>query len=563
MAHTICGIDVGAFSVKFAFLEVGFRSMTVRGLMETTVASGDTPLLQRQMDAVREGLAQISGEVTPYLAVPGDQLSVRVLELPFSDSRKIDQVVGYELEGQIVHAIEDVVFDHLVVGQRPEGATVVAVAARRDDLAALIAAGEEQGIHPRALFAAPLIYRTLLPQSADVGAADATPCQAVLDFGHQRTNVCIVRAGDPVYARTIRRGGEQLTAAIAKAFNADVARAEQAKRNDAFLVSPGRPAPTPLGVKLDSVLREALAPTIRELRQTLASFHASSHAAVDALLVVGGGGRLAGLLPFLEAELGIPARHPAVRAALESGGGRSADLAGEEGAAPESDTYAQAAAIAIAANRGSREIDFRRGPFVYRASFSILRQRAWHIGALAGALLLAGGIDVGAKLSNLSAERKSLDKDLQAATQELFGQPRDDAEAITQLMKRGFREELAPVPKATAFDLLDQISRKMPAGVPRPSSSSSSSSSETSKPEGSATPAPTSPSDGIKLDVSELEIRPKKTFIKGTVDSGAAVDDMAARLKEIDCFEDVSKGAVTEVSGGAKQFTLTIGAKCP
>ena len=100
-------------------------------------------------------------------------------------------------------------------------------------------------------------------------------------------------------------------------------------------------------------------------------------------------------------------------------------------------------------------------------------------------------------------------------------------------MKRGFREELAPVPKATAFDLLDQISRKVP------------------------------PADKIKLDIGELDIRPKKTFLKGTVDTAAAVDEMAAKLKEIDCFEDVNKGAITEVSGGAKQFTLTIGAKCP
>src|SRR5262245_28578518 len=184
MAHTICGIDVGAYSVKFAFLEVGFRTHRLRGLMETAVPAGEEPLLQRQMEAVREGLAQVSGEVTPYLAVGGDQLSVRVLELPFSDSRKIEQVIGFELEGQIVHAIEDVVFDHLVVGQRPEGSTVMAAAARREDLAAIIAAAEERNIHPRALFAAPLIYRTLLPLAVDAKAADAIPCQAVLDFGH-------------------------------------------------------------------------------------------------------------------------------------------------------------------------------------------------------------------------------------------------------------------------------------------------------------------------------------------------------------------------------------------
>jgi len=553
MAHTICGIDVGSYSVKFAFLEVGFRTHTLRGLLEAAVPAGEAPLFERQMDAVRDGLAQVSSEVTPYFALPGDQLSVRVLELPFSDSRKIDQVVGYELEGQIVHAIEDVVFDHLVVGQRPEGSTVMAAAARRDDLAAIVAAAEDRGMPPRALFAAPLIYRTLLPFA---GEGAPSPCVAVLDCGHRRTNICFVRGGDPIYARTIKRGGEHLTAAIAKAFNADAERAEQAKRSDAFIASAGRLATTPLSVKLDTVLREAMAPTIRELRQTLAGFRASNKVEVDALLVVGGGGRLGGLLPFLEAELGIPARTPSTRPSLESGGAQSADVAGEEGAAPESDIHALASAIAIAASRGSREIDFRRGPFVYRASFSILRQKGLHIAALAGALLLAGGLDLGAKYGQLKAERKALDKDLKTATQELFGQPREDAEAITQLMKRGFREELAPVPKATAFDLLDQISRKIPPGLPRTAEGAKSS------PDGGATPTAV-PGGGIKLDVSELEIRPKKTFMKGTVDTAAAVDEMAAKLKEIDCFDEVNKGSITEVSGGAKQFTLTVSAKCP
>ena len=536
MAHTVCGIDLGAFSVKLGFFEVGFRSSTFRGLEEIPVPAGDAPLLERQLDAVRQALSQVAGEVTPYLAIPGDQLSVRVLELPFSDPRKIDQVVGYELEGQIVNAIEDVVFDHLVVTQRPEGSTVLAVAAKRDELAALIEAAEARGIHPRALYAAPVVYRSLLPPASPAGSdePEATPCHAVLDFGHLRTNVCIVRGGKTISARTIRRGSAHLTEAISKAFNADHDRAEQAKRGEAFLVSPGRPATSPLVTKLDAVLREALTPIIRELRQTLASFNSSARLDVDALLVVGGGGRLDGLLPFLEAELGIPARFLAVRPALEAGTARGAPAgADEEAAAPESEALALAAAIVLAASGGAREIDFRRGPFVYRASFSILRQKAWHLAALGAALLVAGVIDVGAKSSNLTAERKLLDKELKTATQELFGQPREDYDAIAQLMRRGFREELAPITKASAFDLLDQISRKVP------------------------------PADKVKLDVSELDIRPKKTFIKGTVDSGAAVDEIAAKLKEIDCFEEVTKGAITEVSEGGKQFTLNIASKCP
>ena len=538
MAHTVCGIDLGAYSIKLAFLEAGFRATTLRGLEEIPVPEGEAPLIERQMAAVREGLGRMAGEVTPYLAVAGDQLSVRVLELPFTDARKIDQVVGYELEGQIVNAIEDVVFDHLIAAEKPEGTTILAAAAKREDLAALIAAAERkkknQQIHPRSLFGAPVIYRTLFPAAATVGDESPGTCQAVLDFGHERTNVCIIRGGNAIYARTIRRGGAHLTAAIAKAFNADPTRAEQAKCGEAFIASAGKVANTPLLVKLDAVLREALAPTIRELRQTLASFAASAKLEIDALLVVGGGGRLAGLLSFLTAELGIPARHPSVRDVIESGGRHLArDPASVEEAAPHSEVYALAGAIALAAAGGSREIDFRRGPFAYRANFSILRQKAGHLAMLAAALVVAVGIDLGAKSSSLGAERKALDKELTTQTQELFGKPRDDAEAVTELMRKGFREDLAPLPKATAFDLLDQISRKVP------------------------------PADKVKLDVAELEIRPKKTFMKGTADTAAAVDEIASKLKEIDCFEEVTKGAITEVSDGSKQFTLNVTSKCP
>jgi general secretion pathway protein L len=535
MAHTVCGIDLGTYSVKLALLEAGFRATTLRGLDEIAVPPGEAPLIERQMQAVREALAQLGSEVTPYLAIPGDQLSVRVLDLPFSEARKIDQVVGYELESQIVNPIEDVVFDHMVVAQRPEGTTVLAAAARREDLATFLAAADANNVHPRALYAAPVIYRALFPGVGAAPSSDAPPppCRAVLDFGYERTNICIVRGGNAIFARTIRRGGAHLTAAIAKAFGADLERAEQAKRGEAFLASPGNPAKTPLLVKLDEVLREALAPTMRELRQTLASFSASARQDIEALLVVGGGGRLAGLLPYLQTELGVPARFLSAREVLEQAGRGGAADTGEESAAPDSDVHALAGAIALAAARGSREIDFRRGPFAYRANFSILRQKAGHLAALASAILLAGGIALGAKLSSLRTERKSLDKDLKTATQELFGKPRDDAEAVTELMRKGFREDLAPLPKATAFDLLDQISRKVP------------------------------PADKVKLDVAELEIRPKKTFIKGTADTAAAVDEIAGKLKEIDCFEEVTKGAITEVSGGGKQFTLNVASKCP
>ena len=51
-------------------------------------------------------------------------------------------------------------------------------------------------------------------------------------------------------------------------------------------------------------------------------------------------------------------------------------------------------------------------------------------------------------------------------------------------------------------------------------------------------------------------------FIRGTVDSAAAVDELQEKLNDIECFEEITKGPINEVSGGAKSFTLTIASKC-
>jgi len=573
MAHPICGIDVGAFSIKFVVFEIGFRHTTFRGAFEEMVNDGPEPLPTRQVAALREGLARVSSDATLYLALPGDALSIRTLDLPFADQRKIDQVIGYELEGQMVHSLEDVVFDHVTIRTDEDGSSVLAVAARRDHVAAWLEALKEQGVDPRALYAAPIVYHAL--QIDDPAAdMDGGRVPAILDLGHARTNLFLGRDGQGIFARAITRGGQHLTAAIAEALSVDWARAEQIKRGEARLITPsGAPAST-AELRIDQALRVALAPLMREVRQTFAGFRASSDVEVAALYITGGSARLKGMVPFLEEELGLPVAFLPVpntlqgtasgpsfpvavgrggssadRARLDDDGGEVEDLGVDDDTAierapmlettryvrqaSESSSFALATAIVVAASAGRREIDLRRGSFLYRASFSVLRQKAAHLALLAAAILFAGGLDVFAALSNLGAERKSLDARLKVATQELFGAPRTDAKAVSQALRKGFREDLAPVPKATAYDLLDQISKSMP------------------------------PADRIKLDISELDIKAKKTFIKGTVDSATAVDEIAAKLKEIACYDEVTKGAVTEVSEEAKQFTLTVGSKCP
>ena len=557
MAHPVCGIDIGAFSIKFVVFDVGFRQNVFRGAFEELVSEGPAPLQERQVEALREGLTRVSSDAMLYVAMPGDALSIRSLELPFTDPRKIDQVIGFELEGQIVHALEEVVFDHVTVRSSDEGSSVLAVAAKQADVAAFLEALQGGGVDPRSLYAAPVTYRAL-PVDDPRADEESGKVPAILDIGHMRANLFIGRERAGIAARTILRGGHHLTTALAEGMELTADRAEQWKRTEARLLGPGIAAANGREARSNELLRAALAPLVREVRQTLASYRATCHREIGVLQLTGGTARLRGIAGFFQDELDLPVAFLSVPNTLQSQnratqtaipgpaagdgpGGPDDDSAPAEMqkttrlsyAATEPSSFALSSAIGISAARGGREIDLRRGPFVYSVSFSALRQKAAHLALLAATVIVAGALDVSAALSNLGDERKVLDARLKTATTEIFGQPRTDSKQVAQELRKGFKEELAPVPRATAFDLLEQISKKVPSD------------------------------DDIVLDITELDIRPKKTFIKGTVDTATAVDEIAERLKDIDCYDDVTKGSVTEVSGDAKQFTLTVAAKCP
>jgi general secretion pathway protein L len=551
MSHTVVGIDLGAHAVKFSLVEAGFRQSRARGNFAEMVEPGEQPLAERQAEALRRGLERLPQESTVLFAVPGELLTMRVLELPFSDPRKIDQVVGYELEGQIVHQLSDVVYDHIPLRSASEadaGTSVLVVAARLDDVGNLLGELGANGVDPRALYAAPLIYETLLGEEAAPGGPDETvaTCRVVMDVGHLRTNVCVLQGNQAVFGRTILRGGAALTSAIAAAYNCDEATAEEIKRSRARLGA----GATAEAVRLDGILREALVPLLRDVRQTLASVRARVRTPIHSVLLTGGTAALAGFDEYLASELDLSVSiwdgSPGATSLTVEGAAAVVPVAqGEQAEEIDeldelkmlddevADTrFALASAAAWGGAGGARRIDLRRGPFVFKASLSILRQKAVHLGALAAAVVLAVTIDATMALGRLKGEQAQLRAQLRAQTQELFGRPNDDGREVATLLKRSFKDEMAPIPKTTAYDLLGEISRRVP------------------------------PNTEVKLDVTELDIAPKKVTMRGTVDSAAAVDELQTKLKGIECFEESTKGSIMGVSGGAKSFTLTIPTKC-
>jgi general secretion pathway protein L len=532
MAHTVLGIDLGAHTVKMVELEVGLRTLRliaskVRSVGRADPAGNGVDPLTLAGQAIAETLGRRRGSYVAeeaHAALWGDALTLRLLDLPFSEDKKIDSVIGYELEGQVPFAIEDLFHDYVVMKRDRTGSRLLATAARRDRVQALLSALAEAGVDPRTVGAAPLAYATLgafLPPTE--GPA------AIVDIGHVRTNVCVVQAGEkgsePLFARTLLGGGHLVTERLRTVLGITYDEAETLKHTETSLPG-GDATPAPLHQHLTQQATAALAPLVRDLRQTLFACEARQGTPVERVVLCGGGARLRGAAPWFEQQLGVPVEP--LQIPPESG------LLPPDLQPAGQAMLAQALALALRGAERSELPDLRQGDLAYRGDVSVLRGRLFHVAAAALILLGLATANGYAALSSLRKERHVLEPRLRAATAELFGQAEMDGAAIQRRLQLGDKAEGPPIADMTALDVMDEISRHTP------------------------------PTNEVRLDVQELEIKAKKTYVKGTTDSAASVDALVESLKKSPCVTDIQKGRISDIGGqGAqKQFTLTLSTKC-
>ncbi|HEY6004732.1 MAG TPA: pilus assembly protein PilM, partial [Anaeromyxobacter sp.] len=172
MAQRILGLDLGAHEVKAVLLESAFRGFAVAGTGRAPVAAGEAPLAERQGAATRELLAAAGFAFdAAVVAFPGAGGSSVVVTLPFTDPRRIEQTVGFEVEGQIPFDLADVAWDWQPLGTRDGKTDLLVAVVRQEELAAVVAALAGAGVDPRAVLPAAPTYAALFAGGAVAPAA--------------------------------------------------------------------------------------------------------------------------------------------------------------------------------------------------------------------------------------------------------------------------------------------------------------------------------------------------------------------------------------------------------
>lgn len=519
----ILGLDLGAYSIKAILLETTFRGTAIVARSELRRDEGfDFEKLVAHLRTNGElGADQV------ILAAPGASIATQHLELPFTDARRIEATLGFEVESLLPYDIDEVTYDHQLLSTEGGKSQLLVGTARTAEIAELLERLRAVGLDPRVVTSSALAYQNILcagqagqgargQASGDAGGA----VEAILDIGHERSSLCVgVAPGRLECARTFIGGGRDLTRALASEFGVSMDDAQAWKEREGD-VSDEAPADAEF-LRARDALRRALAPILREIRATLRANDARFHSPIRRLLLAGGTAGLGGLGEFLSRELGVDVQPLAFAS-------QNASLPFDSRAQA---LYAQAYALSLQGQgtlRGHR-FNLRKGALAFKGDLDYLKGKASRLGIFALILFALAGISMGLQWQNLSSRERAIDGELFEMTKRILGQGQKNYDIALNLL-RGAGSVQAQLPAVSALDLFTELTE-------------------------SAQKA------SVKLE--EVDAQLERIKVRGETAGFDGVDRLVGVLEAVDCFKEVKRNKVQKSRDGSKIiFELDIRVLC-
>jgi len=508
----VLGLDIGSYSLKAALSRGGLGRLEVRRFMQYPLgASGESD----PASAIRQAMAQFRQEedltgVEFVCAFPGQKASFRRLQLPFTDARKIQQTVPFEVETQVPYEIDDLLLDYQILEKGAESAQVLVGLTQREALRDLLGTFETGGIDPRVLD----FDATALSNVATF-LEEGDGFVFILDLGHAKTCLCGLKDRKLHSVRTIPMGGQALTKALQEDLGAEREEAER-RKHEAGVELTGSAAPA---------FARSLDRLVKEIERTLNAAENAALGRPDRLLLCGGTAQMRGLSEYLQDRLGVDCKPLALKR-----DDRLTWRPGEENAL----LLPQALGLSLRGTLSApvSKLNLRRDEFVYQRDFQVLRKKFMPSFAFAAVLivLLASGVLIE------TIRNRSIAADIKSQIDGIF---RETNPGVTRIpnalgqmrlsltdMKRRTEALGLYAGNVTALDVLREISTRVP------------------------------PALDVTLKV--LSIDEDRIRFQGTTMSFELVERLKTELEKIAFFSSVNVGDVRSERGGGKSFNVTI-----
>jgi len=192
------GIDIGSAFLKAVCLRSDFKgrlSIATSALIDMDAAGGLEQSFRKLFADTRFKDGQC------IISIPARSCSFRNLSLPFLEEKTVHEIITYELEPHIPDPIETVVVSHLPPHSTAESTTVLAAAARKQDLHDLTQYAAGSSIAMIDTDAVPIALNILETDSPDSS-------WILLDIGARASVVVFVQKKSIVHVRSFPWGME-------------------------------------------------------------------------------------------------------------------------------------------------------------------------------------------------------------------------------------------------------------------------------------------------------------------------------------------------------------------
>src|SRR5579885_2876404 len=145
MAQRVMTLEIDGDWVRAAVAERSWNSFALAGLFEEQRAAGESDLA-----AALGRLVATAGKPDVLVsAMPGEFVAKRMLELPFKDRRRLNQVVPFALEEHLPFPVDDAVVAFARLGQDGDQTRVIAAYVSRDRLKQHLDLLAQAGLDPK------------------------------------------------------------------------------------------------------------------------------------------------------------------------------------------------------------------------------------------------------------------------------------------------------------------------------------------------------------------------------------------------------------------------------
>ena len=276
----ILSLNLGMQTVSLAEFEVlpggglqllGFAKSE---LILDSAADATRPLqIETVAKELRETLkAKVGAPV--YACLPSQAVFSRFLKLPGATPEDVESIVGFEAQQNIPFPIEEVVWNHQIMGdRRDESWDIALVAIKTEQLTEVLDATTRGGLWARNVDVAPMA----LYNSFRYNYPEVEESALLIDLGARTTNLIFSENGR-AFSRSIPIGGHAMSAAIAKEFEQDITLAEKLKIEKGLVGLGGAYADPedPIEARLSKVIRNTMTRLHAEIARSV-NFYRSTH----------------------------------------------------------------------------------------------------------------------------------------------------------------------------------------------------------------------------------------------------------------------------------------------